>query len=55
MLALAGSAGSAIIAPGEGQIAKEFGVSGEATVLTVSLYVTGFIIGPSIWVREHLC
>ncbi|KAF2668479.1 MFS general substrate transporter [Microthyrium microscopicum] len=49
MLALAGSAASAIIAPGEDQIAKEFNISGEATVLTISLYVTGFIIGPSIW------
>jgi hypothetical protein len=49
MLALAGSAGSAIIAPGEGAISAEFGISHQLTIFAISLYVTGFILGPSIW------
>jgi hypothetical protein len=49
MLALAGSAGSAIIAPGESAIAAEYGISHQLTIFAISLYVTGFILGPSIW------
>jgi hypothetical protein len=49
MLALAGSAGSAIMAPGETAISAEFGIPHQVTILATSLYVTGFILGPSIW------
>lgn len=49
MLALAGSAGSAIISPGSAAIAEQYHISQQVTVFSVSLYVTGFILGPSIW------
>ncbi|KAE8450259.1 hypothetical protein EG329_006687 [Mollisiaceae sp. DMI_Dod_QoI] len=49
MLAFAASLGSSIIAPAEDDIAKYVGVSTETTVLTVSLYVVGFALGPSCW------
>jgi hypothetical protein len=39
MLALAASLGSSIIAPGEDAIAEYVGVSSEATVLAISLYM----------------
>jgi hypothetical protein len=41
MLAMSGSLGSSIIAPAQGAIAEEFGVSRQATVLCVALYVLG--------------
>ena len=49
MLALTGSLGSSIIAPGEGQLQEKFDSSAEANVLTVALYVLGFALGPSLW------
>lgn len=49
MLAFAGSFGSSVISPAQPEIAKEFGISEEVTVLTVSLYVLGFAFGPSLW------
>ncbi|KAK6435623.1 hypothetical protein LTR95_008189 [Oleoguttula sp. CCFEE 5521] len=49
MLALAASMGSSIIAPAEPAIAAEFLISAEVTVLTVSLYVLGFALGPLLW------
>lgn len=49
MLALAPSFGSSVISPANPVIARRFGVSEEVTVLTVSLYVLGFAVGPTIW------
>lgn len=49
MLALTASLASSITGPAQSAIAKEFHVSVEATVLTISLYVLGFAIGPSFW------
>ncbi|KAF2772010.1 MFS general substrate transporter [Teratosphaeria nubilosa] len=49
MLALSASLGSSIIAPAESALASTFGVSGEVTVLAVSLYVLGFAFGPLLW------
>lgn len=49
MLALAASLGSSIISPGEAAIAKEFGLSQEVSVLSISLYVLGFAFGPCLW------
>lgn len=49
MLALAASLGSSIISPGERAISEEFGVSQEASVLAISLYVLGFAFGPCFW------
>lgn len=49
MLALAASLGSSIISPAETTIATYVGVSDEAAVLCVSLYILGFALGPSIW------
>jgi len=49
MLALAGSLGSSIIAPAQQVLAAEFNVSEQVVVLTVSLYVLGFALGPSCW------
>ena len=51
MQALCGSLGSSIISPAEPTISKEFNVSTEVTILTISLYVLGFALGPSLWVR----
>jgi hypothetical protein len=49
MLAFAASLGSSIIAPGETAIENYTGVSSEASVLTISLYIVGFIFGPLLW------
>lgn len=49
MLALAASLGSSIIAPAERQIAEYTGISSEAAVLVISLYIVGFAVGPLIW------
>lgn len=48
-MALTASLSSSIISPAEPVIAKEFHVSEEVTVLTVSLFVLGFAIGPLVW------
>ncbi|KJY01586.1 bicyclomycin resistance protein [Zymoseptoria brevis] len=48
-LALAGSIGSSIISPGSDEIVEEFNISQEVAVLTVSLYVLGFALGPMMW------
>jgi MFS family permease len=45
-LALTGSAASSILAPAQPDIAAEFGISQEVTVLATSLYVAAFVIGP---------
>lgn len=47
--ALTASLASSIIAPAEPQIASRFGVSQEATVLVISLYILGFAVGPMMW------
>lgn len=49
MLAFTGSLGSSIILPANASISKEFNVSRELTILTISLYVLGFALGPSLW------
>jgi len=49
MLALAASLGSSIISPAEETIAAYTGVSTEAAVLCVSLYILGFAFGPLLW------
>jgi hypothetical protein len=49
MLAFAASLGSSIIAPAEPTITLYTGISEEASVLTISLYIVGFIFGPLIW------
>lgn len=49
MLALAASLGSSIISPAERRIAEYTGISGEAAVLVISLYIVGFAVGPLIW------
>lgn len=49
MLALAASLGSSIIAPAEDAISAYTGVSHEVSVLTISLYVLGFAVGPLCW------
>ncbi|EMC96487.1 hypothetical protein BAUCODRAFT_476915 [Baudoinia panamericana UAMH 10762] len=49
MLALSASLGSSIIAPAEPFIASYLGVSEEVMVLTISLYVLGFALGPLLW------
>ncbi|KAL5317305.1 hypothetical protein ACEPPN_014400 [Leptodophora sp. 'Broadleaf-Isolate-01'] len=49
MLALAASLGSSIIAPAEDAISDDLGVSKEATVLVISLYILGFAFGPLCW------
>jgi predicted MFS family arabinose efflux permease len=49
MLAFAASLASSITAPANGVIAKYVGVSREVSVLSVSLYILGFVFGPCIW------
>ena len=49
MLALAGSMASSIISPAAEEIAAYAGVSSEIKVLTVSLYILGFAVGPLCW------
>lgn len=49
MLALASSNASAIISPANEIIAADFNISSEVTVLTVSLFILGFAIGPLLW------
>jgi MFS family permease len=49
MLAMVGSLASSITAPAMAVIGEDLGMSSEVTVLTVSLYVLGFIFGPCIW------
>jgi predicted MFS family arabinose efflux permease len=49
MLAFAASLGSSIIAPAEPAINLYTGVSEEVSVLTISLYIVGFIFGPLLW------
>jgi len=49
MLAMVGSLASSIIAPAEPIISKELHMSSELTILTVSLYVLGFVFGVGIW------
>ncbi|KAL9073417.1 MAG: hypothetical protein Q9157_004751 [Trypethelium eluteriae] len=49
MLALSGSSASSIISPAEQQISAYTGVSAEATILTISLYILGFAFGPLCW------
>jgi len=48
-LALAPSFGSSVISPANQVIARYLGVSEEATVLNISLYVLGFAVGPLLW------
>lgn len=49
MLALCGSMASSIISPAGEEIAREFGLRRLTTVLTVSLNVLGFALGPCLW------
>ena len=48
-LAAVGSFGSSVTAPAEDALSRYLGISYEATILTVSLYVLGFAFGPCIW------
>lgn len=49
LLALTASIGSSIISPAEEVLSAYLGISLEATVLTVSLFVLGFALGPICW------
>lgn len=49
LLAMAASLGSSIISPAEEVIASYTGVSEEAAILSISLYILGFAVGPSLW------
>jgi MFS family permease len=49
MLAMVGSLGSSIVAPSQNAIAAEFQLTELVSFLPVSMYVIGFIFGPSIW------
>ncbi|CAK7243618.1 MAG: hypothetical protein STHCBS139747_005144 [Sporothrix thermara] len=49
LLAFSGSLGSSIVTPAEQLIADDLGLSYEATVLVLSLFVLGFALGPLIW------
>ena len=49
LLAMVGSLASSIIAPASTEIEEDLNMSTELTILTVSLYVLGFIFGPCIW------
>lgn len=49
LLALIASIGSSIISPAEEVLSASLGISVEATVLTVSLFVLGFALGPICW------
>lgn len=49
MMAFASSLGSSIISPAQDSIEAFTGVSHEVAVLTVSLYILGFALGPMIW------
>lgn len=49
MLAFAASLGSSITSPAQTSIEEMTGVSHEVAVLTVSLYIIGFAVGPVVW------
>ena len=49
MLALAASLGSSIISPAEDAISIDMDVSHEVAVLSISLYILGFVFGPLCW------
>ncbi|KAL7929306.1 major facilitator superfamily domain-containing protein [Trichoderma chlorosporum] len=49
LLAFTGSVGSAIMSPAEEALAEHFGISTEVTVLTMSLFILGFALGPVFW------
>lgn len=49
LLSLTASIGSSIISPAEAVLAAYLDISLEATVLTVSLFVLGFALGPICW------
>ncbi|PCG89667.1 Major facilitator superfamily domain, general substrate transporter [Penicillium occitanis (nom. inval.)] len=49
LLALVGSLGSSILTPADDTIARYIGVSNEVSVLSLSLYVIGFVLGPIVW------
>ncbi|KAA8569273.1 hypothetical protein EYC84_000934 [Monilinia fructicola] len=49
MLALSASLGSSIISPAANIIAAYIGVEREVSVLSVSLYILGFAVGPLCW------
>lgn len=49
LLAFVGSFGAAIISPAQGVIVDRFHISAEASVLTVSLFVLGYAVGPMVW------
>jgi hypothetical protein len=49
LLAFVASLASSITAPANYEIGKYVGVSQEVSVLTISLFVLGFVFGPSIW------
>ena len=49
LLAFSGSLGSSVISPAGPVIAAYLGISDELAVLTVSLYIVGFAIGPLVW------
>jgi hypothetical protein len=49
LLAFMASLASSITAPANNAIAEYISVSHEASVLTISLFVLGFVFGPCIW------
>ncbi|KAK3985287.1 major facilitator superfamily domain-containing protein [Cladorrhinum sp. PSN332] len=49
ILTMAATWASASYAAGTGQIAREFGVSGQVAILGTSLFLIGFGIGPLLW------
>jgi sugar phosphate permease len=49
LLAFIASLASAITAPAQPAIEEYTGVGSTAVVLTISLYVLGFVFGPSVW------
>ncbi|KAF2425225.1 MFS general substrate transporter [Tothia fuscella] len=49
MLAFAASLASSITAPANAAIAAYTGVSREVSILSISLYILGFVFGPCIW------
>ncbi|MCJ1447527.1 MAG: hypothetical protein MMC23_008038 [Stictis urceolatum] len=48
-LALAASLGSSIISPASPTIALDLGISEEVSILSLSLYILGFALGPLLW------
>jgi hypothetical protein len=46
---------SSIVSPAFDVLSNEFGISREAAVLAVALYILGFALGPMMWYEMLLC